>query len=257
MSARAIFAARLAIGEVEVPVRLFPAARDGAAHPRLVHAADRRPVRQELVHPTTGARIAGAAARRAYEVEPGRFVVFEPGELAALARDTDGRMVVAPFIARDLIPWARLERPYWVGPDGDELAYFALAQALGDSDAAGLVRWTMRAQRWLGALISEDDYLMVITLREAPPLSLPSFESKGRADLDWRQLHLAEQLVDALHGSFAPEELHNEYGAGVRALVARKAAGEPTLRLDERPAPATDDLSRALRASLRKELHVA
>ena len=58
------------------------------------------------------------------------FVLLDDDELAELepepSRDVEVKLFVAP---RGIAPQL-YERPYWLGPDGDQNAYLALAQAL-------------------------------------------------------------------------------------------------------------------------------
>src|SRR5690606_33210405 len=84
MSARAMWKADLAVGEIKVPVKLAGAARDPKVHFRLLHAADHAPVRQQMVDPRTEQPIAPNETRKAVAVDRGVYVVLTDEELTAL-----------------------------------------------------------------------------------------------------------------------------------------------------------------------------
>src|SRR5690606_9574025 len=95
------------------------------------------------------------------------------------------------------------ERPYYLGPDGDQEQYFALAEALAESETEGIVRWVMRKKEYHGALVERDGYLMLVTLRhtgeviEAKELTPP----QGR-ELTTKERKLAGHLIEALRDEF-------------------------------------------------------
>ncbi|HZO15111.1 MAG TPA: Ku protein [Polyangiaceae bacterium] len=252
MSARAIFRATLVIGSTKLPVRLYSAARDRRVHFRLLHEPDHQPVKQEMIHADTEEPVATREIQRGYEVEPGRFVILKREELARLEPEPDRNMRALHFIARDQLPHMWLDRPYLLGPDGDAPGYFALAEALGDSDMAGIVHWTMRKHHYHGALLTDGEYLMVMTLHAAEELVEAPTVDVSTKGIDDKQIALARQLVETLRAPFEPDAYHDEYREKVEQLIASKAAGKKVRRLRPKAAEETDDLARALRQSLKK-----
>jgi DNA end-binding protein Ku len=145
------------------------------------------------------------------------------------------------------------ERPYWLGPDGDQEAYFALAAALANTRREGVARWVMRKRPYVGALRLEGDRLMLVALRHADAVVLPEeLEAPRGRPFDAKERQLAEQLVGALADHFDPAAYHDTYREKVQELVDAKAKGKrPKLhRPKAKQAPAS--LERALAASLAK-----
>jgi DNA end-binding protein Ku len=140
---------------------------------------------------------------------------------------------VAQFLPPSQIPPEYFDRPYYLGPDGDQAAYFALAEALQKKNREGVVRWVMRKQPYVGALRAVDDYLMLFTLRNAEEVlsaqDLP--KPSGRAP-DKKELAMATQLVELLKGEFDPKDYQDEYRERVMEFVEKKAKGhKPRLQL--------------------------
>jgi DNA end-binding protein Ku len=258
--ARAMWKAALCFGEHELPVKLYSAVEDHGVHFRLLHAKDRVPVTQRMVDPVTGEEVAPDQVRRGIEVERGAFVLLREEELEAVQPRAARAIEVTRFVPRSAIDPGWYRRPYWLGPDASDAAYFALARALAESERCGVARWVMRSKRYVGALAEHEGYLALVTMapaeevvtgeRLAPPEGPPIRKEERQ---------LAEQLLAALDAPFDPAALHDRYRERLRELIAAKAEGrtlEPE-REPERRAP--KDLQRALRASLAaaKEKRVA
>lgn len=250
--ARAIWKGVLQLGAVEVPVKLYSAVEDRGVHFRLLNARKLEPVKQRMVSPDTGKPVVADEVRKGYEVEPGTFVLLEEDELAALAPEPSRDIEVAHFVPRAAVPHAWFDRPYYLGPDGADGDYFALARALQAEDHIGIARWVMRQQDYAGAVLPHGDFLMLVTLRHAgevvPASALPS--PAGRKP-DERELRMASQLVEALEGDFDPSAFRDEYRERVRELIAAKAAGKPIETRHYEPEAPADTLGNLLKASLR------
>ena len=256
MAARAMWKAELAIGKQRIPVKLYAGVQDRRVHFHLLHDKDESRVEQRLVDPDTDEPVPNEQLRKAYETSPGTFVVLEPEELAELEPAPSRDVEVTRFVPAGAIHHQWYERPYWLGPDGDADAYFALATALRESEREGVARWVMRKRPYVGALRLEGDHLMLVALRHAEEVVLPSELSAsvrsglGGKELDAKERKLAEQLVEALADHFDPAAYHDTYREKVQELVDAKAKGKkPKLhRPKTKKAPAS--LERALAASL-------
>ena len=152
MSARALWKATIRLGDVKVPVKLYAALTDRKIHFRLLHRKDRVPVTQQMIDPRTDQPVPGAQVKRGIEIDPGRMVVVQASELRALEPEASRDIQLERFVLSDRIQPAWTDRPYYLGPDGDLGAYFALAAALQRENKAGLARWTMRKKRYAGVL---------------------------------------------------------------------------------------------------------
>lgn len=251
MSARAIWKGTLLLGKHEVPVKMYSAVQDRAVHFKLLDRTHHAHVEQKIVRKDTGAEVPPEERRKAYPLDNGEGVILQPDELASLEPPASRDIHLCRFVPTGLLADQWFDRPYYLGPDEDEDAYFALARAVADQQAEGIARWVMRGKRYLGALRAQDGYLMMITLRRSEQvLALPAVEpAKSRAPSE-AELKLAAQLVDSISGEFEPAQWHNEYRQRLDALIAAKLHGRKVVPL-KRPerAPSTD-LEDALRASL-------
>ncbi len=251
MTARAIWKGHLVLGKQQVPVKVYSAVEDQAVHFHLLHEKDLTPVEQRIVRKDNGREVAKESQRKAFPLDDQRAVILEPDELDALEPDSDRAIHLLRFVPREALGEQWFDRPYYLGPDDDEGAYFALAEALGANGRLGIARWVMREKRYLGALSVTDGCLCMTTLRRADQvLEVPAIRpDKARTPSD-AEVKLAEQLVESITGAFAPGEWRNEYRERLHKLIEAKAKGTKLRLVAAKPKEATGDLAESLRASL-------
>ena len=131
------------------------------------------------------------------------------------------------------IPPEYYDRPYYLGPDGDQAAYFAFAEALKNKEREAVARWVMRKQPYVGAIRAQDDYLVLFTLRHAEEvLAAKDLPRPAGREPDRKELKMAKQLVELLKGEFDPKQFKDEYRERVMEFVEKKAKGhKPRLHL--------------------------
>jgi DNA end-binding protein Ku len=252
MAARAIWKGVLRIGEEAVPVKLYSAIERGESVGfRLLHEKDRQPVQGRMVNPRTGRQVATEDTKRGFVTDQGELVVLEAEELQAIEPEASRDIELTRFVPADSVDPRWYDRPYFLGPDGEPGAYAALAAALGKRGVAGIARWVMRGQHYVGALRLEDGWPMLVTMRHAGELvdasALP--RPSGRK-MEPKELKMAEQLLRALEGEFDPGEWKDEHRERLMELIEAKAEGK-TIPIAERREKRTEaDLADALRQSL-------
>ena len=252
MAARAMWKADLALGEIKVPVKLYAAVRDAKVHFRLLHSADHAPVKQQMVDPETEQPVPSEEIKKAVAVDRGVYVVLTDEEQAALAPKPSRLISVEQVVAADAVDERWFDRPYYLGPDGDDEGYFALAEALEKREAVGVAQWVLRNKRYVGALQASEGYLLLETLRHAQEVVEVGAVAPGanRAP-DKREIALAEQLIGALEDRFDADEFRDEYQEQLQGLIAAKAKGK-VVRFPKAPARKREEsLVASLQASLK------
>ena len=251
MSARAIWKGQLLVGKHEVPEKMYSAVEDRTVHFKLLDRRKHEHVEQKIVRKDTGADVPPEDRRKAFALDDGRAVILQPEDLASVEPPADRDIHLCRFVPAGLLgdPW--FDRPYWLGPDEDAAAYFALARAVADRQVDGIARWVMRKKRYLGALRAEGDYLMLVTLRRSEQvLALPAVQPARTRTPTEAELKLATQLVESIAGDFDPGEWHNEYRDRLRTLVTAKLHGDKVKPLKQPKRVPSASLEDALRASL-------
>jgi DNA end-binding protein Ku len=262
LAARAIWKGVIRFRDVSVPVKLYSAVEDRAVHLRLLHEKDGTPVKQVMVHPVTGEPVPSDQVRKGYDDGEGAIVLLSEDELASLEPEASREIEVADFVAPELIGYPWYDRPYYLGPDGDEDAYSALLEALEREGKEGVARWAMRKKEYVGALRANDGHLELITLhRSSEVVDASSLPRPGGREPEKQELQMAEQLLKALSGDFDLRPYRDEYREKVLELVAAKARGEHIAvrprREKETEAASLTDVLRASLERVKEERRVA
>jgi len=251
-TARAIWKGNIKFGTIDVPVKLYSAVQDRDIHFRLLHKTDKEPVKQVMVNPETGDVVPSESTQKAFDDED-VLVLLDDEELESLEPEPSRDIEVLRFVGPEDITHQWYDRPYYLGPDSSNAAYFTLAQALANQDKRGIARWVMRNREYIGALVPEGDYLLLITLRNAEEIILAtSLEPPAGRKPDPRELKLAEQLISALQSDFDPAEFRDEYRERLLDFIAKKANGKaPKIRKLRPKRETTKSLADVLQASLK------
>ena len=226
MAARAIWKGELRLGTQKLPVKLYSAVEDKSVRFHILDQSKKHRVKQHMVSPDSGEEIETKEIRKGYEIEPGRFVILEESDLETLKPEPSRDIEVSGFVPIDAIPQQFYERPYFLGPDGDQPDYFALAEALGNQEREGIAHWVMRNKAYTGALGAQDGYLVLSTLRNegeviaADELPKPAGRAPTKKEID-----MAKHLVSLLEGEFNPADYKDEYRERVLEFIAKKAKG--------------------------------
>jgi DNA end-binding protein Ku len=251
----AIWTGSISFGLVTVPVRLVSATRSQDVRFHQLEAETGARIRYRRVSEQTGDEVPTDQIVKGYELEPGRYVMIEPDELAALKPKASRQIEIEDFVDLAEIDPIYFEQPYYLIPDKDAAkAYRLLTDVMEDEGKVAVGRFVLRSKEALVAIRAVDGVLCLETMRYADEVLAADREqpiAEPAAEPTERELEMARQLVQSLSGTFDPEKYRDEYREEVLALIDRKAAGEEIVapQAPEEPAKVLD-LMAALEASL-------
>lgn len=249
--ARAIWKGELQLGEQSLGVKFYSAIDDRSVHFHLLHEKDRAPIEQHIVRKDTGKDVPKEDMRKALALSPGTAVILQPEELEKLTPPESRDISLSRFVPREVIGDQWYERPYYLGPDEDQAGYFALAESLERKNVVGIARWVMRKKRYVGALSSENGYLVMTTMRRAEQvLSFSGVRPAKAATPRANELKLAEQLVQSIEADFEPAQWQNEHRQRLCKLIEAKARGEEIQPVPIKKRAAQVNLADSLKASI-------
>lgn len=248
---RAIWKGVIELGKLEVPVKLYSAIEDQTVRFRLLHEKDLQPVEQKMVHPRTDEVVEWDEMRRGFEAGA-KMVLLSEEDLESVEPEPSRSIEAHQFLEKGVIDQRWYERPYFLGSDGDEAAYLGLKEALIETGLEGVLGWTMRNKRYVGALIAEEEGLVLITLRDRREVvrteDLP--KPSGR-EFSQKEKEMARLLVDSLSSELDMSEWESSWRRRVMELIdAKKEGRAPKLKKFRRKRKTDDDLAESLEASI-------
>ena len=262
MAARAIWKGQLKLGTTKVPVKLYSAVQDRTVRFHVLDDKAKKRVKQHMIDPDSGDEVPAEEIQKGYEIEPGKYVILTKEDLEALQPPPSRDIELVEFVPQTKISEQWYERPYYAGPDGDVKEYFALVEALNNTESEGIAHWVMRNKYYAGALRAIDDYLFLFTLRDAKEVILADELTKptGAAPTQ-KELAMAKQLVEMLEGEFDPKAYKDEYRNRVMEFIEKKAKGRaPRLqpvKVKRKTAALDSVLAKSIEALIRKEKRAA
>jgi len=249
--ARAMWKGQLQIGKQKLGIKLYSAVEDRTIRFHLLHAKDLAPVEQHIIRKDTGEEVSKDDMRKALALSAQTAVIVQPDDLEKLVPPESRDIQITRFVAASVLGDQWFERPYYLGPDGDNSSYFALAEALERQDVLGIARWVMRKKRYVGALSAVDGVLTMTTLRRADQvLSFSGIEPAKSVTPQASELKLAQQLVSSIEADFDPSLWQNEYRQRLCKLIEAKARGEKIKAVQPKKKRAPASLEQSLRASI-------
>jgi DNA end-binding protein Ku len=253
---RAIWSGAISFGLVNVPVKLYSATSHKEVHFNMLHKTDGARIRQKRVCSQEDVEVPWEEIAKGYELTPGRYVLLEKEELAALDPKADRTIAIEDFVSEAEIDPIFYESAYYLVPDrGAAKAYALLLEAMRRTQKVGIARVVLRTRQYLCAVRPMGRGLALSTMLYADEVNpmeeleeLPGEEAQPRQ----RELDMAQQLVEALTTPFEPERYRDDHRERVMALIERKAEGEQIVAPQEAPEPArVVNLMDALQASLK------
>lgn len=226
---RAIWTGSISFGLLQIPVSLYTAEKRGEEiHFRMLDKDDLSPIRFERVNARTGQKVEWQNIVKGYEIEPERFVVIEPEELAKANVEATQTIDIQDFVESEEIAPAYFETPYFVVPQKRSTrAYVLLREALVAKRAAAVATFVLRTRTALAALLPVGDALMLEVLRFGHELKdeseLPLPDARAAMPLPKRELEMAEKLIDDMMVPWTPTKYVDTYHADVMKIIEEKA----------------------------------
>jgi DNA end-binding protein Ku len=191
------------------------------------------------------------------EVEPGRFVLFTPDELEALATPKRDSIDLVSFVPPHAVDPVYVEKSYYLGPAArGERAYSLLVRALTDARRCALARWAWRGREHPALLRPGDGALVLHQLHSGDAVRPVAALGIDLEEVTDAELQLALRLIeDASAESFEPMDFIDPARQRILQAAQRKLEGGNAIdtgRSNEAPRESAEviDLIAALRASL-------
>ena len=225
MARKAIWRGVVTFGAARVPVKLYSAVREHDVEFRLLHDQDEVPLRGEMVCESDEKPVPQEERVKALRIDEEKYVIIEPSELDELAPESDRDIQVMQFVDAAQVDCRYFDRPYYLGPDGEEDKYASLVAALKEAGVVGICQWVFRKRSYSGQLQSSDGILELISLRlkneltDAKDLQLP------KPKLSQPELKTGRYLIDELSGTFDPAHYRDDFHDKLAKLIQVKSRG--------------------------------
>src|SRR5215213_3498390 len=251
---RALWKGSIAFGLVNIPVELHTAVRDSRPRFRMLHAADKSPVKFERVCAREGKPVAWEDLVKGYEYEKGRFVVLTKEDFRQAALEKTRTVDIRNFVKSEEIDDRFFESSYYLLPaKGGERAYALLREAIRETGRVGIATIVLREAQHLAAVEVVKDAMVLTLMRYAEELvDVTDYKFPAAGDVRKPELEMARALVENLADKWDPSQYTDEYRENLMKIIRAKIKGtKPDLTEQAEPQTAeVVDLMERLRQSL-------
>ena len=256
MAAGTIWKGIIHFGETQVPVKLHSAVKEERIQFHLLHQRDGVKLQQQMICAYEKIPVPSAAQIKGFEVEEGKYIIVDPGELEQTVPESSRLIEIHEFVKSAQIDPIFLDHVYNLEPDAtlDSGGYNALVAALQELEVAGICTWAMRKRSYHGALQASGKILRLNTLRYADEVIAVKALELEEIPLSERELQIGSDLIKQMAAPFQPQKFVNEHQQKLQQLIEQKARGEKVRILRPRLLPPTtaEQLLETLEASLKK-----
>src|SRR3954451_20080927 len=226
--ARALWKGSISFRLVNIPIELHTAVRDHRPKFRMLHAADKSPVKYERVCIRDGHPVAWEDLVKGYEYAKGHFVVLTKDDFKAAAVEKTRTIDIIDFVDADAIDDRFFETPYYLVPaKGGERAYALLREAIRESERIGIAKFILRDAQHLAAIEVIENAIVLSVMRFADELvdvsqfDLPASEGVRKPELD-----MAKALLNSLAAEWNPEKYTDKYRDNLMRIIQGKVKGK-------------------------------
>lgn len=231
---RPIWKGHISFGLVYIPVTLYSAEkRKEELHFKLLDSRDNAKVRYERVNEVTGKPVPWDEVVKAYEFQKGHYVVLKEEDFKRAVVESSQTIEITHFIDKDAIDDIYFDRPYYLVPDKKgEKGFVLLREVLKRDEKLGVAKVVIRTKQYLAALEPVENALVLNLLRWDHELRKPEELSFPKGSLKTykitpKEVHIAEQLVNAMTSEWDPTEYHDDYREALLKFIHRKEKGLP------------------------------
>jgi DNA end-binding protein Ku len=197
---------------------------------------------------------------KGYEFEPGRFVMFAPAELKALAAERRESIDIVAFIRLGSVDPVYYDKAYLLapGPRGEK-TYSLLLAALQRTGRSALAKWAWKGKEYVVEVRPNQGGLVLQQLFYADEVRVPVDLHNSLVDPSPQELELAVRLVEqGAQDRYEPTQFVDDEKRRLLEAVEKKIAGREILSTEVEAPPQRGgqviDLMEALRASLNQPI---
>lgn len=224
----------------------------------LINPATGNRIKMVPTDPETDKPVERSTLVKGFEVDDGKYVLFDDDELKAVKLETTRTLDIERFVDAQTIDRLYMETPYILVPMDESAveAYTVIQQAMARAGKVALGRVTMHTRERLMAIEPRESGLLATTLRMHDEV-INTAEALGdipHAKADKQMIDIAERIIAQQEGPFDPKMFTDRYEDALHALIEEKRRGHKIKAVREAPAKGNVvDLMDALKKSLGKK----
>ncbi|WP_122468968.1 MULTISPECIES: Ku protein [Brevundimonas] len=254
MAFRPTWQGHLRLSLVTCPVSLYAATSSGGdVRFNLINPETNNRIKMVTTDPDTGP-VDRSSLVKGYAVAKDEYILLSDEEIRSVRLESTRTIDIERFVPEEEIDRLYWDNPYFLAPSGKlaEEAFGVIREAMRAEGRIALGRVVLSTRERLLALEPRDQGILAYSLRTRDEVrdAQAVFAPISDQAPDPGMIEIARRIIEQQSGPFQPDDFVDRYEEALKALIASKQRGQPTVAA---PAPETaevTDLMAALRASL-------
>ncbi len=247
----------ISFGLVHIPIKLFVATEEKDIRMRQVHRECHSPIEYHKYCPVCKKEIETSEIVKAYEHEPGKFVILEQSELDEIAVEKNKNIEIIDFVKLEEIDPVYFNKSYFIGPsEAGNKAYSLLRQAMKETGKIGVAKITIRSKQHLAVIRVYNKGLILETIFYPDEVrsvdQVPGVIENQSVEVNQKEMEIAKQLIEQLTIPFDPSKYTDEYRSSLMKVIEAKIMDAEVKVAKEAPQTNIINLMEALQASIER-----
>ncbi|HSF18542.1 MAG TPA: Ku protein [Vicinamibacteria bacterium] len=244
----------LKLSLVNIPVRMYPAARSQALSFNQIHKACNSRIKYDKRCPVCERSVASDEIVKGYEYAKEQYVIIDEEDFTKVRLESTKSINIVQFVDRNEIDPLYYHGSHYVVPDGPvALESFAtILRATEEKNRIGLARVVMNGKEQVVSVRPREKSFVMSALYYADEVRALSGieELESSPVVNPAELQLATQLIDAITKPFDPKAFEDNYREALLEIIKAKAEGKEIVEPPEVETGKVINLMEALKSSL-------
>ena len=247
---RAFWKGVISFGMVAIPVRMSIATESKTPSFHYLHEKCLTRPKQVLYCEEDDEYFTTRETVRGYEYSKDQYVIFSDDDFNRVPVKTAHSIDISGFVDAKEIDTIYYSGSHYLEPEELGIKPFMLLKTvLEKTGLVGIAKVAFQRREHLCCLRPLDKILALHTLHYQQDILPVDDSALPEQKLSKEELDMATKLVEAMTGSFKPEDYHDDYTAALQEMVEAKLKGVE-IKAPEMPKAEIEDLMAALRASV-------
>lgn len=249
---RSLWTGSIALGLVNIPVKLFSAIRERALDFDMLDRKDLSHIKFKRVNEKTGKEVPWNNIVKGYEIKD-KYVVLTDEDFESASPEKTKTIDLEHFVKLSEIDVILFDGAYYLYPaKGGERAFNLLQETLEKSQRAGVGTFVLRNKEKPVVVRAAQRLLILHTLRFANEIRDPSEFEVKKTTSPKKELTMAKSLVEQMSDGFNIGDFKDTYTAKLMKRIRAKAAGKKLAVPKAVSSAPVNDLFEQLQKSLAK-----
>ncbi len=246
----------LKLSLVNIPVRMYPAARSQSLHFNQIHKTCSTRIKYDKKCPTCNCSVSNDDIVKGYEFGKDQYVIFDAEDFDKVRLESTKSISIVQFVGDGDIDPLYYHGSHYLVPDGPVAieSYATIRRVMEEKRRVALAKVVLSGKEQVMAIRPKDDGFVVSGLYYGDEVrSMSALEElQNQPDVNPQEAELAGQLIDSITKPFHPETFEDEYRKQVLDIITAKAEGKEIVEPPQVETGKVINLMDALKNSLER-----